>query len=258
MESVLPLDPIAAVSHPDPYPYYAQLALAQRPQWYDGLGMWVIANPAHVAAVLAHPDAQVQPPPGMPDAFAQYARFSEGERHAELRAETIARIDALQIDDPPIATGDLDAFVECFSLYAMVRDVRSHVKGELLFQSYDATRGLIGNSLATLARDPSIALDDLVERTLRVDPPVHNTRRALAADIEIDGAAMQRGQTALVVLVATTFGQGRHACPGDVVAKRIADLAVRRVLASGTTVRLPVGYVPRPNVRIPLFNSPPA
>jgi len=251
-----PNDPIAAVTHPDPYPYYAALALAERPEWNERLGMWVAANPAHVAAILRHPDARVVAPPDAPAGFADYARFNDGERHAALRAEVLERIAAVRLDDPPIATADLDAFVERYALYAMARDLRAMVKGDLLFQSYDATRGLIGNALAAIAADPGLDAAAAVAHALRYDPPVHNTRRRMAADAEIAGAALRAGDTVLLVLVTMTFGAGEHACPGDAVATRIAEMAVRRVLADGIELREPAGYVERPNVRIPLFDRP--
>jgi len=60
----------------------------------------------------------------------------------------------------------------------------------------------------------------------------------------------------LLVLVGMTFGAGAHACPGDAIAVRIAEAAVRRVLADRVPLRAPVGYANRPNVRIPLFEAP--
>ncbi|MFL6235910.1 MAG: cytochrome P450, partial [Thermoanaerobaculia bacterium] len=39
-----PQDPIAAVTHRDPYPYYARL-VAERPVYHDGpLGLWVASS----------------------------------------------------------------------------------------------------------------------------------------------------------------------------------------------------------------------
>jgi len=45
-----PSDPIAAVTHPDPYPYYANL-VAERPLYRDeSLGLWVAAGAAAVTS----------------------------------------------------------------------------------------------------------------------------------------------------------------------------------------------------------------
>ena len=50
-----PTDPIAAVTHADPYPYYAALA-RERPLYRDDtLNLWVASSPQAIAQVLAHP-----------------------------------------------------------------------------------------------------------------------------------------------------------------------------------------------------------
>jgi len=255
MDIAPPTDPLAAVSHPDPYAYYAELATSERPDWDDRLGLWIVANPAHVAQIMRHPDAHVVPPTDAPPGFAEYARFNEGERHARLRAEVIERIETVSPDEPVIALDDLDAFVENYALYALARDMRSNVKGDLLFQSYDAVRALIGNALVALARDATLGADGAVAYALALDPPVHNTRRKMVADLEIAGATLRSGDTALIVLVSTTFGTGRHACPGESLSVRIALMALRRILASDIRPRKPIGYLPRPNVRTPIFGA---
>nr|MCR5898881.1 cytochrome P450 [Burkholderia sp. HAN2018] len=56
-----PTDPIAAVTHRDPYPYYA--ALVDGPPFaFDAtLGLWVASRAAAVTAVLGHPACRVRP-----------------------------------------------------------------------------------------------------------------------------------------------------------------------------------------------------
>ena len=57
----MPLDPIVAVTAPDPYRYYRALA-AQRPVYRDEqLGLWVVAGAAAVEAILMEPAARVRP-----------------------------------------------------------------------------------------------------------------------------------------------------------------------------------------------------
>jgi cytochrome P450 len=57
-----PRDPVAAVPHPDPYPYYAEL-LRRRPfGWDEALGLWVAASAEAVMTVLASPACRVRPP----------------------------------------------------------------------------------------------------------------------------------------------------------------------------------------------------
>ena len=71
-------------------------------------------------------------------------------------------------------------------------------------QTYEATAGLIGNTLLALARHPyicrRIAGDDtllqrVIEEVARHDPSVHNTRRFVAEDCVIAGKTMNAGRS---------------------------------------------------------------
>ena len=157
-----------------------------------------------------------------------------------------------------------------------------------LSQAYEATAGLIGNTLVTLGRhdraraaaasDPD-RLSAVVREVVRYDPPVQNTRRFLARDAVVAGQAMKTGDAVLVVLAAAnrdplanpepssfdplrssreafTFGAGAHACPGEAVAVAIATAAVHQLLAAGVKPeRLAERFAYRPsaNTRVPAF-----
>jgi cytochrome P450 len=158
----------------------------------------------------------------------------------------------------------------------------------LLFQTYEATAGLIGNTLLALARDPGLrdavrddpdALRGIVDEVVRFDPSIQNTRRWIATPGTVAGRGMAAGDAVLVVLAAAnrdpsgnpdpdlfdplrrdrrsfTFGIGDHACPGERLATGIAVAGVEQVLASGSDLDLvarPVSYHPSANVRIPLL-----
>jgi cytochrome P450 len=160
-----------------------------------------------------------------------------------------------------------------------------------LSQTYEATAGLIGNTLVALARDPRlrrrIADDDallqrVVEETARHDPSVHNTRRFVVEDGVIAGEDMKPGDQILVVLAAAnrdpgrydrphlfdpdradrssfTFGAGRHACAGQAIATAIAAAGIRALMAHGVDVASldgPVEYRRSVNSRIPQFGGP--
>lgn len=140
----------------------------------------------------------------------------------------------------------------------------------LFFQAYDATAGLLGNVLVRMARhiDGAIYhLDAAIERCLRADPAVHNTRRffvepAVFADQRIDA-----GDCVLVVLATAArdenagadiaFGAGAHRCPADRLARRIVELGVSTLPAPSNTLThaVPVGYRPLPNTRVPVFSD---
>ncbi|MGE0129883.1 MAG: cytochrome P450 [Blastocatellales bacterium] len=157
-----------------------------------------------------------------------------------------------------------------------------------LLQPYEATAGLIGNTILALARRPELCeqvaadpglLRDVILEVLRYDSPVQNTRRFVAEDGIVAGQEMKRGDMILVVLAAAnrdplanpdpdrfdifrkdrktfTFGAGAHACPGESLAVTIAKSGVERLIASGVALdRLvaPASYRASANVRITLL-----
>ena len=157
-----------------------------------------------------------------------------------------------------------------------------------LSQAYEATAGLIGNTLVTLGRHDGVRaavaadptrLAAVVREVVRYDPPVQNTRRFLARDAVVAGQAMNAGDTVLVMLAAAnrdplvnpepsrfdalrsvrqsfTFGAGPHACPGESVATAIATAAVNRLLAVGVKperLARRLSYRASANTRVPVF-----
>ncbi len=153
----------------------------------------------------------------------------------------------------------------------------------LLFQTIDATAGLIGNSVVTATRLGAPTFDDhacsrFVAEVSRFDPAVHFTTRTAAAEIVLAGHRIPRGATIVVDLAAAgrdrsrfdrpaefrpsrdgpsfAFGDGRHRCPGRDHALGLASGVFQGVLRSGgrlTTVN--VTYERRFNLRIPVHLS---
>src|SRR5262245_4064202 len=157
-----------------------------------------------------------------------------------------------------------------------------------LSQAYEATAGLIGNTLLALASRPGVCdqvgadpglLRSVIQEVLRYDSPVQNTRRFLAEDGFVAGEKMKAGDAILVILAAAnhdpsvnpnperfdifrkdrrifTFGVGAHACPGEALATTIAKAGVERLIASGVALsRLAetMTYRASANTRIPIF-----
>src|SRR5687768_83526 len=87
-----PDDPIAAVVHPDPYPYYAALA-AEPMRRHERLGLLVAARTADVVAVLSSDRLRVRPPAepvpraiadgAAGEVFGRLVRMTDGPRQAE-------------------------------------------------------------------------------------------------------------------------------------------------------------------------------
>ena len=156
----------------------------------------------------------------------------------------------------------------------------------LLFQTFEATAALVGNSIVRLARDLEVRalvdahperLPEFVAESLRAESPVQNTRRFVSREVVIDGHRLGPAESILVVLAAAnrdpavnrdpaaflvdrpdrtlfTFGVGRHGCPGTRLATAIAVAAIASLMRHD---RLPrrltgaVAYRPSPNVRMP-------
>lgn len=103
----LPDDPLRAVTHSDPYPYYRALAARQPFHRNEALGLWVAAGAAEVAAVLAHPDCRVRPagqpvPPalaGTPagELFGRLIRMNDGAGHAPLKAIVLRQMAGIDL-----------------------------------------------------------------------------------------------------------------------------------------------------------------
>jgi cytochrome P450 len=160
----------------------------------------------------------------------------------------------------------------------------------LFMQSYEATAGLICNTVVALSARPDlrhrvVESPDLLNSTIlevaRHDSPIQNTRRFIAVEgdgaVVIESETVEPGDTILVVLAAAnrdpaanpvpeafdparpdphlfTFGHGVHACPGQAIALAIASAGVAELIARGV---VPDGqasapsYQPSVNARIP-------
>ena len=104
-----PRDPVAAVTHPDPYPYYAEL-VARRPLYRDeGLGLWVASSAAAVTAVLTSDALRVRPPAepvprglvgsAAGDVFGRLVRMTDGPGQAAFKSVVVAALDAVDGND---------------------------------------------------------------------------------------------------------------------------------------------------------------
>lgn len=149
----------------------------------------------------------------------------------------------------------------------------------LLSQTYDATAGLIGNTLVALARGHATPPSDpdawraLVREVARWDAPIQNTRRFAAEPVTIAGQTVAAGDAVLVVLAAAnrdpaanddparfsadrtdpaifTFGAAAHRCPGETLAVTIAAAVVAEAHDTNP-IDGQVTYLPLANARIP-------
>jgi cytochrome P450 len=107
-----PRDPVAAVTHPDPYPYYARLVAESPLYWDEGRALWVASSAALVTAVLTHPASRVRPADepvprvllGSPaaDIFRHLVRMNDGGAHCPFKHAVTVTLDG--IDRPWLET----------------------------------------------------------------------------------------------------------------------------------------------------------
>jgi cytochrome P450 len=213
-------------------------------------------------------------------------QLTRGDAAADQLLDTFRTLLDTRGTTPPVTLlGDLDRELARAGR-ADREDVVANGIG-FLSQAYEATAGLIGNTLVTLGRywprggshvDRG-ELKAIVREVVRYDPPVQNTRRFVAREATVAGQAMKAGDVVLVVLAAAnrdpkanpepsrfdplrpsrqafTFGVGPHACPGEAVATAIAEAGVRQLLDCDVRPeRLTehVTYRPSANTRVPTF-----
>jgi cytochrome P450 len=180
-----PRDAIAAVTHPDPYPYYARL-LAERPFAFAAeSAMYVAASAGACEAVLANPACGVRPvAEQVPRALAggaiaglwsRWARMSDGARHVSLRSALVPPLSELSLGDTALAVAQAARGL---------LDGVSHAPRTWLDRFIDEL------APRTLARLLGFAADDLP----RIADECRSLVRATGANA--DAAAIARGEAA--------------------------------------------------------------
>ncbi len=208
-----PRDPIVAVTHRDPYPYYARLAVEQPLYRDDRLGLWVASSAEAVTAVLTHPGCRVRPPAepvpksihGSPagEVFSRLVRMNDGSTHRALKqraSETLDGVDArvAAVSDRwaaqlgPGVASDADAS----RLTAFAFALPSHVGGALL--------GIPDRLLGETA----LLAGDLVRCVFPGGTPDQVERGKAAAGrlLEIFGAQRGDGRDDAEIAVANAIG----------------------------------------------------
>ena len=102
-----PANAVAAVTHHDPYPYYAELVGTRPLQRDDGLGVWVAASAAAVSAVFTSEICRVRPmaepvPKAIAgtaagDVFGRMVRMNDGAYHLRMKPSVSATIAMLDL-----------------------------------------------------------------------------------------------------------------------------------------------------------------
>lgn len=224
----LDLDAVAAIT--------ARLA-----REFDGLPLtqWVFDLPTCVVAeLLGVPRADL---PRVARAMADFVRclspLSTPEQlaAASVAADELKRVIGRLMEAPAGLTAAL-------CQHALAHDTTlANVVG-LLSQTHEATAGLIGNGIVAVLRGDA-----------RAESTILTTRRFVSEDAVIAGVPMKAGDTILVMLGESGFGQGRHACPGQQLASTIAAAALQHVQGRLDPALLGWTYRTSANARLPEF-----
>ncbi|MFJ9657482.1 cytochrome P450 [Streptomyces griseoflavus] len=153
----------------------------------------------------------------------------------------------------------------------------------LFVAGHETSAGLVSGGVLALLRAPHVArtvrrepryAGQVVEEVLRLDPPVQLLRRHATADLDVCGTRVPAGTTVLLLLAAAhrdplerdspevfspdgttaphaAFGLVPRACPGEPVARLIAETVLVRFAQRVTGARFATGTPSyRPNVTL--------
>ncbi|MGW8390730.1 cytochrome P450 [Pseudoduganella sp. HUAS MS19] len=225
------------------------------------IGAWAFEAPVStVASLLGFADAQLPAVARwMADFVACLSPFSSAAQVDLAHAASLRLLAAMRELLQAAPEGSLAATVAQEAAAAGWQNdhaILANLVG-LLSQTYEATAGLLGNSLVAIQQGAASGdANALVAQVMESDPPVINTRRFAAARCEVGGVTVEVGQAILVMLgeAGRGFGHGRHACPGRQLAQQIAAGCIE-ALRSTALPRLTWTYRASVNARIPEFHQ---
>ena len=156
------------------------------------------------------------------------------------------------IADADVSTRELSALVEA-RLHPDDADQTASIVA-LWWQGFDSMVGLLGNAILALLQRPE-ADRTPSEASLASSPPILLTRRYALRPLTLGSAELTEGACVRVDLdAAVAFGAGPHRCPGELLARRLCDVAAPRIVAARTDwPRLEPQYRPSHNARLPCF-----
>ncbi|WP_081237157.1 cytochrome P450 [Streptomyces viridosporus] len=203
------------------------------------------------------------------------ARRRAEEELAAYLGELVRSRGARSGDDPPSAPAGAEEPSSAAQLAAVYR--------ALLVAGHETSVDLISGGVLALLRAPHVLkavrrdpryAGRVVEEVLRLDPPVQLLHRHAAAALDVCGTRVPAGTAMLLLLAAAhrdpqvrdspgvfspdgartphaAFGMGPHACPGEPVARLIAETVLVRFAQRVVGARFATGAPSyRPNVTL--------
>ena len=220
----MPVDPVAAVTHADPYPFYAELRAGPPLAWNEKLRVWVASRADVVESVLlAHGALRVRPAPelvpraivGSPagEVFGHLVRMNDGAAHQAHRPALQRALAGLDLNAVYAAALQIARNVPVAplsdALFSMPVQAVAHLLGfadEMLSQVDGWMRDFVAClsplSTADQLQDASVAAGELMTRfkVLTASAPPRNGTLLAAVLAESDaGAPLSRSLLANIV-----------------------------------------------------------
>jgi len=225
------------------------------------IGAWAFEAPVStVASLLGFSDAQLPAVARwMGDFVACLSPLSSAEQIGRAHAASLRLLAAMRELLQAVPAGSLAATVAQEAAAVGWQNDHAIVANlvGLLSQTYEATAGLLGNSLVAIQQGAASSdANALVAQVMETDPPIVNTRRFAAERCVVAGVTVEAGQAILVMLgeAKRGFGHGRHACPGQQLAQQIAAGCIE-ALRGKPLPQLSWTYRASVNARIPEFHQ---
>lgn len=242
----VPCDALQAPSHPDPYPWYAQLR-GTRPLFFDPrLRLWVASSAALVRQALLHPALRVRPvaepvPAALAgtaagEAFAQLVRMNDGQFHAIHKPRVAAA--AGRWDDARVAAAaraaaddlaprvDANALLSALPVQAMARllGVPDDALERTVAWVHDFTQGIAGGAdPAQVARADAAAIALMAQGQRDGASPVQAANRIALMQQALDATAGLIGNTVHVLARRPDLVEGARTFEG--MAALVAEVA---------------------------------
>ena len=216
-----PAGPVAAATHPDPYPYYRQLR-EQRPLYFDrALDLWVASSHSVIEQAFGHAALRVRPPAepvpaalagnAAGEVFAQLVRMTDGPFHAAHKPAVVQAARRWRLAEVARASEDTVSQASGWTANQLITVLPVQTMARLLGVSGDAldntchwvqqfAQGIAPGAPAQVVALAAGAAQALMDQGRALGlPPVQAANRIAFMQQSLDATAGLMGHTALML-----------------------------------------------------------